>query len=213
MKSDQGLVLTYVGNHLYKFNTINDSTNEAGSVMIGGQFAAAYLAGVLSAQNPNFPLTNYPNGLGANYWTDGTAGANWTAKVYHFTVSELNEALGDGWILTRFVNNSNVFAKGITYTAKPEWSLYPVREITNYLHKALATGLRQYIGGLNTAATITAANRLAEGILNDAVARRLITSYSVAIKNHPSEVDAIKVEASFVTVKPINKIYLDITVS
>ena len=201
VKSAVGLVLTYVGNHKYTFSV---APSTEGSVEIGGQFAAAYLAGVLSSQAPNFPLTNYPNGLGANYWN---------GDVYHFKVAELDAAIGDGWIIPRFVNNSNVFAKGVNYSSDTSWSLYPVREITNFLHKSLATALRGFIGKINIPGNIAGAKRLAEGILIDAVNNRLISSYNVDVRDHPSEVDAIRAIVNFTTVKPINKIYLDITVS
>ena len=139
-----------------------------------------------------------------------------TSIPYIFSLTEINEGITDGWIITRFSQNSWVFAKGINYisAAGTSWLLYPHRSITNFIHKSLADNLVQFLGRQQTQANLAAAQKLAEGILGDAVSRSYIGAVnSVRVKPHLTEVDAIIIEVEFVTVKPINKIYLNITVS
>lgn len=49
--------------------------------------------------------------------------------------------------------------------------------------------------------------------MQDAIARLYLSSFNISVKPHITEVDAITVEVEFVTIKPINKIYLNLTVS
>lgn len=209
VKSDYGLVLAYVGNHDWNFATIGDDNTR----QIGGQLVAAFLASWLASQKESAGVSFSANGLGATKFT--VAHGDTTSINYIFSLNELNEAISDGWIITRFSQNSYVFAKGVTFasTTGTSWSLYPHRSITNFLHKQLADNLLQFLGKQQTSANLAAAQKLAEGILGDAVSRQFISSFNVRVKPHPTEVDAIIIEVEFVTVKPINKIYLNITVS
>jgi len=210
-KSDFGLTINYIGNHDYDFAIIGD---DQGTRQIGGQLSAAYVAGFLASQKESAGVTFSANALGSTRYT--VESGDPTSIPYIFSLNEINEAIGDGWLITRFSQNTFVFAKGVNYIAAAgtSWSLYPHRSITNFVHKSLADNLMQFLGRQQTQANLAAAQKLAEGILGDAVARRYISTVnSVRVKPHATEVDAIVVEVEFVTVKPINKIYLNITVS
>ncbi len=209
-KSDYGLTIAYIGNHDRDFTVIGDANTR----QIGGQLAAAYLAGFLATQKESAGVTFSANALGATRFTPSDIDS--TSIPYPFSLTEINEAIGDGWIITRFAQNTFVFAKGVNYigAAGTSWSLYPHRSITNFVHKSLADNLQQFLGRQQTQANLAAAQKLAEGILGDAVARSYISDVnSVRVRPHPTEVDAIIAEVEFITVKPINKIYLNITVS
>ncbi|KKM96935.1 hypothetical protein LCGC14_1173140 [marine sediment metagenome] len=209
-KSDFGLSINYIGNHDYDFTVIGDTTLR----QIGGQLAAAYVAGFLATQKESAGITFSANSLGSTRFTPSNTDN--TSIPYPFSLNEINEAIGDGWLITRFAQNTFVFAKGINYisAAGTSWSLYPHRSITNFLHKSLADNLQQFLGRQQTQANLIAAQKLAEGILGDAVSRSYISDInSVRVRPHPTEVDAIIAEVEFITVKPINKIYLNITVS
>ncbi len=209
-KSDYGLSMNYVGNHDYNFSVIGDNQ----TLQIGGQLAAAYLAGFLATQKESAGVTFSSNKLGATKYTPALADD--TSIPYPFSLGEINQAIIEGCIITRFAQNSWVFAKGVNYigAAGTAWSLYPHRSITNFVHKSLADNLMQFLGRQQTQANLNAAQKLAEGILGDAVARNYISTVnSVSVKSHPTEVDAIIAEVEFLTIKPINKIYLNITVS
>lgn len=209
-KSDFGLAVAYVGNHDYNFGVIGDAITR----QIGGQLVAAYLAGFLATQKESAGVTFSSNKLGATKFTPELGDS--TSIPYPFSLGEINEAIGDGWIITRFVQNSWVFAKGVNYigAAGTAWSLYPHRSITNFVHKSLADNLMQFLGRQQTQANLNGAQKLVEGILGDAVARNYISAVnSVRVRAHPTEVDAIMAEVEFSTIKPINKIYLNITVS
>lgn len=208
-KSDYGLTISYIGNHDYNFSAIGDDQ----LLQVGGQLTAAYVAGFLASQKESAGVTFSANSLGSTRFTTEDTGLT---IPYPFSLTEINEAIGDGWLITRFAQNSWVFAKGVNYVgaAGVSWTLYPHRSITNFLHKSLADNLMQFLGRQQTQANLSAAQKLAEGILGDAVARQYITDVnSVRVKAHPTEVDAIIVEVEFITIKPINKIYLNITVS
>lgn len=209
-KSDYGLTISYIGNHDYDFTVIGDPSTR----QIGGQLAAAYVAGFLATQKESAGVTFSANALGSTRFTPSDTDN--TSIPYPFSLTEINEAIGDGWLITRFAQNTFVFAKGINYIAAAgtSWSLYPHRSITNFLHKSLADNLQQFLGRQQTQANLAAAQKLAEGILGDAVARNYISDVnSVRVKPHLTEVDAITAEVEFITIKPINKIYLNITVS
>ena len=209
-KSDFGLSINYIGNHDHDFTVIGDTTLR----QIGGQLAAAYVAGFLATQKESAGITFSANSLGSTRFTPSDTDD--TSIPYPFSLNEINEAIGDGWLITRFAQNTFVFAKGINYisAAGTSWSLYPHRSITNFLHKTLADNLQQFLGRQQTQANLMAAQKLAEGILGDAVSRSYISDVnSVRVKPHPTEVDAIIAEVEFITIKPINKIYLNITVS
>lgn len=209
-KSDFGLSINYIGNHDHDFTVIGD----ANSRQIGGQLAAAYVAGFLATQKESAGVTFSANALGSTRFTPSDTDD--TSIPYPFSLNEINEAIGDGWLITRFAQNTFVFAKGINYISASgtSWSLYPHRSITNFLHKSLADNLQQFLGRQQTQANLIAAQKLAEGILGDAVSRSYISDInSVRVRAHPTEVDAIIAEVEFITVKPINKIYLNITVS
>ena len=210
-KSDFGLSMNYIGNHDYDFSVIGDSS---GSKQIGGQLAAAYVAGFLATQKESAGVTFSANALGSTRFTPSFSDG--TSIPYPFSLTEINEAIGDGWLITRFAQNTFVFAKGINYisAAGTSWLLYPHRSITNFVHKSLADNLQQFLGRQQTQANLAAAQKLCEGILGDAVSRSYISDISsVRVKPHPTEVDAIVAEVEFITIKPINKIYLNITVS
>lgn len=210
-KSDYGLSIAYIGNHDFNFSVIGDDQ----TLQIGGQLTAAYIAGYLASQKESAGVTFSANALGSTRFTPAEGDS--TSIPYPFSLSEINEAIEDGWLITRFAQNSWVFAKGINYISQPagaSWSLYPHRSITNFLHKSLADNLMQFLGRQQTQANLTAAQKLVEGIMGDAVARSYITDVnSVRVRAHPTEVDAIMLEVEFITIKPINKIYLNITVS
>ena len=209
-KSDFGLVMNYIGNHEFNFSVINDPTLR----QFGGQLAAAFFAGFLATQKESAGVTFSANGLGATKFTKAFGDS--TSIPYIFSLTEINEAITDGWIIARFTQNSYVYAKGINYisAAGSSWTLYPHRSITNFVHKSVADSLQQFLGRQQTQANLSAAQKLVEGILGDAVARSYISGVlSVKIKSHATEVDAIIAEIEFITVKPINKIYLNITVS
>lgn len=209
-KSDYGLTMNYVGNHDYNFAVIGDNV----TYQIGGQLAAAYLAGFLATQKESAGVTFSANKLGSTKYSNINAQS--VSIAYPFSLSEIDAAISEGCIITRFAQNTWVFAKGVNYVgaAGVAWSLYPHRSITNFVHKSLADNLMQFLGRQQTQANLNAAQKLAEGILGDAVARSYISTVnSVRVKAHPTEVDAINIEVEFVTIKPINKIYLNITVS
>ncbi len=209
-KSDYGLVINYIGNHDYDFTVIGDPNTR----QIGGQLAAAYVAGFLATQKESAGVTFSANSLGATRFT--VSDTDDTSIPYPFSLTEINEAINDGWLITRFAQNTFVFAKGVNYVAAAgtSWILYPHRSITNFLHKSLADNLQQFLGRQQTQANLAAAQKLVEGILGDAVARNYISEISsVRVRSHPLEVDAIIAEVEFITIKPINKIYLNITVS
>ena len=169
------------------------------------------LAGFLTSQKESAGVTFSANALGSTRFTPSDTDN--TSIPYPFSLTEINEAIGDGWLITRFEQNTFVFAKGISYIAAAgtSWSLYPHRSITNFLHKSLADNLQQFLGRQQTQANLAAAQKLAEGILGDAVARNYISDVnSVRVKPHLTEVDAITAEVEFITIKPINKIYLNI---
>lgn len=209
-KSDYGLTIAYIGNHDYNFSIIGDDNTR----QIGGQYAAAYVAGFLASQKESAGVTFSTNALGSTRFTPELGDS--TSIAYPFSLSEINKAIGEGWLITRFAQNSWVFAKGVNYigTGGESWKLYSHRSITNFLHKSLADNLLQFLGRQQTQANLAAAQKLAEGILGDAVARNYISEVNaVTVKPHPTEVDAIIAEVEFITIKPINKIYLNITVS
>lgn len=209
-KSDYGLTISYIGNHDYNFSVIGDNQ----TLQIGGQLAAAYVAGFLATQKETTSVTFSSNALGGTKFTP--AKDDYTSIPYVFSLSEVNEAISDGWLITRYTQNNYVFAKGVNYvsTNGVSWSLYPHRSITNAVYKSLADNLMQFLSRQQTQANLNAAQKLAEGILGDATARNYISAVnSVSVSEHPTIVDAIIVEAEFYTVKPINKIYLNITVS
>jgi hypothetical protein len=209
-KSDYGLTMAYIGNHDYNFGVIGDDI----TYQVGGQLCAAFVAGYLATQKESAGLTFSTNALGSTRFTPAID--DYTSIAYPFSLTEINEAIGDGWLITRFAQNSFVFAKGVNYigASGTAWSLYPHRSITNFVHKSLADNLMQFLGRQQTQANLAAAQKLAEGILGDAVARSYISTVnSVRVKPHATEVDAITIEVEFTTIKPINKIYLNITVS
>jgi hypothetical protein len=209
-KSDFGLTINYIGNHDYDFTVIGDPNSR----QIGGQLAAAYLAGFLATQKESAGVTFSANALGSTRFTPSDVDN--TSIPYIFSLNEINEAITDGWIITRFAQNTFVFAKGVNYVsvAGVGWSLYPHRSITNFVHKSLADNLQQFLGKQQTQANLAAAQKLAEGILGDAVARNYISTVNaVRVRPHSTEVDAIIAEVEFIAIKPINKIYLNITVS
>jgi len=208
-KSATGNTVAYIGNHMYNFaaiftSTVSSADVYAGAVEIGGQYVAAYLAGLMASKAPSFTMTNHPQGLGATVY-DGL--------TYIFSVTEVDEALGDDWVITRYLNNNYVLAKGVTHTSDLSWRLLPHREVTNYVHKNLARTVQQFIGRQLTAQTIGAVSNLANKFLGTAISAGYISSGSATAKQHATEVDAITIEAQFVTVKPINRIYLNFSVS
>ncbi len=209
-KSDFGLSINYIGNHDFNFAVIGDDN----TYQIGGQITSAYVAGFLASQKESAGVTFSATALGSTKFTN--AKDEPASIPYIFSLTELNEAIGDGWLITRFAQNSFVFAKGVNYIspAGTSWLLYPHRSITNFLHKSLADNLIQFLGRQQTQANLNAAQKLAEGILGDAVARSFISDVNtVSVKPHPTQVDAIIIEVEFITIKPINKIFLNITVS
>jgi hypothetical protein len=212
IKSDKGLALAYLGNHDFNFSVVPSED----TVQIGGQLAAAYLAGRLSGLLPNAPLTFLPNALGKNVFVnraDVTVPKNSVDYIFDPQL-EMPESLGAGWISTRFVNNEHVLSKGITFTSVPAWDLYPHRSVTNFIHKSLVQNLRAFLGELQTSANIMGAQALTEAILADARARLFISSFQTPeVRPNELTVDAIDVSVTFVTTKPINQININMTVS
>jgi len=208
--SSEGLTISYIGNHITSFTPMFDaSTSDIdkwtdNGVEIGGQLVAAYLAGVLSSRQSNFPVTEFPMGLGPT---------TYKGRTRIFNVSEMENAITEGFILTRFVQNSFRLIKGITTTSDPSWDLYPHRAVTNFIHKSLSGTVRSYIGDLITSSTIGGAQKAAESVLADAVTRRFISDYTISVRQHPTVDDAIRIQATITTVKPLNKIYIDLTVN
>jgi len=207
-KNANGLCVAYVGNHMINFNDIFESNvvsdaAYAGSVEVGGQYIAAWLAGLLSSQNPVFSGTGYPS-IGSTVW-DG--------DPYIFSVTELDEAMGDGWIITRFLNNSYVIGKGVTHTTDLSWNLLPHREVTNYIHKNLARTVGQFIGKQLTGQTLSAITSISNKFLSTAISAGFISSGVAVARSHATEVDAVVLEVEFVTIKPVNKIYINFQVS
>lgn len=204
-QSALGLVLNYFGNHVYDFSRVVDSTVDADVVVeIGGQLAAAWMAGMLSAQADNFGVTNFP-ALGVPWYNGG--------KYIYKTKTELNNIIAEGYITTRFNNNSYILAKGVTFTSKESWRLYPHRQITNGIHKQLAINLFEFLGEPQTTGLFIGAQQQTEQILGEKQASKFISAFAATVKPDPVEVDAIKVDASFTTVKPVNLIKLTLTVS
>lgn len=209
VKSDYGLVISYIGNHDFNFSTIGDNN----TYQIGGQLVAAWLAGRYASRTVSYSVTYSAMDLGATKFTDNYTDNN--PIDYIFSLNELNEAITDGYTITRFSQNSYVLAKGITFASATgtNWLLYPHRSITNYIHRALVSAIRQFMSKQKLPTVLAAAQKLAEATMSNAVARQYISSFDVSVKSHPTEVDAIVMSVSFETVKPINKIYLNLIVS
>jgi hypothetical protein len=203
-KSAEGLVMNYIGNHQFDFtNSVNSTDTTKVIVEIGGQLTAAWLAGVLSAQLANFSITNYP----------ALAPSRYNGFPYIFKETELVDAIAGGFIITRYKNNSYVLTKGVTFSSVTGWMLYSHRQITNVLHKAMTINLDQFIGKPKTTSLLVAAKVLLDSILGEAKEALLISEYTTSVKDHPSQVDAIQAKIFFVTVKPVNKIFITFMVS
>jgi hypothetical protein len=208
-KSATGNTIAYVGDHMYNFaniftSTVSSAAAYAGAVEVGGQYTSCFYAGLLAAQNPAFTGTSYPDGLGQTVFEGDT---------YIFSIDELNEAMGDGWLITRFLNNSYQLGKGVTHTTDLSWKLLPHREITNYIHKNLARTVSQFLGKQLNSQNLLAAATLANKFLGTAIAAGYISAGTASVEEHATEIDAIVIKASFTTVKPINKIYINFSVS
>lgn len=202
--SSMGLTLAYVGNHLYNFTT---APSGEGEVEIGGQYVAAYLAGLLSRSASNFAISYEANGFGKVKYS----GADWI-----HTKTELDSVIGGGWIMSRYIQGYYAFAKGVTLTTDDSWKLYPHRQITNTIHKTMVANMVQFLGKPQTAGMFAGAQKIGEGVMNDMVLREYVQTNpkpQVDVTPHATEVDAINVRVSFTSIKPVHRIYLDLTVS
>ncbi len=202
--SSLGLTLSYVGNHEYTFTT--GPTGE-GVVEIGGQYVAAYLAGLLSRSPSNFAISYEANGFGKVRFS----GADWL-----HTKAELDGVIGGGWLMSRYVQGVYVYAKGVTLTTVDSWELYTHRQITNTIHKTMVANLIQFLGKPQTPGLFSGAQKIGEGVMTDMVLRGYVQGSpkpEVDVKPHDTETDAIRVRVEFSTIKPVHRIYLDLTVS
>jgi hypothetical protein len=207
VQSDYGLVISHVGNYKYNFASIGDNTTR----QIGGQLYAAFLAGLIVNNPDNYTMTNSANGLGETVFVDSSGN---TVK-YIFSETEVEEAINGGWTISKFDGTAYVLAKGITYasSAGSSWQIFTIRAVTNYVQKVLATNLRQFVGKLQTASSLSSAQKMAEGLMSEAVIKNYITDFSIKVSSHSTELDAIVVQAEFTPIRPINKIYLNMQVS
>lgn len=204
VKSDLGLVENYVGNHLYNFRVVNGTES---ALEIGGQLAVAMIAGLATLNSPAFSFTRETNPLGALVY----GGQNLILRP-----AELLIAQDDGWLTNRFIQNTHVINKGITYaTSKGQaYNLYPVRAVANYMHKALVIALTPFLGQMQTSTVFISAKAQVDQVLQNARdANLILSSYSSKVSADPNQVDAIIAEVSFEVIKPINTVKLNITVS
>lgn len=204
-KSAEGLVLNYFGNHEYDFSRVVDSIIPADVVVeIGGQLASAWLCGMLSARADGFAVTQAPALAIPMY--DGN-------KYIFKSKTELNNIIAEGYICTRFFNNSYTISKGVTFTSAVKWTLYPHRQITNGVHKSVAINLMQFVGETQTTSLFIGAKQATDQIMDDKKSSKLIKTFSTEVKPDDLEVDAIKAVISFETTKPVNKIKVTLSVS
>jgi hypothetical protein len=201
--SSLGLTLSYVGNHNYTFTT--RPSNE-GEVEIGGQYVAAYLAGVLSRSPSNFAISYAANGFGKVKWGD----SDWIHSK-----NELDSVIGAGWVMSRYVQGAYVYAKGVTLTTDDSWELYTHRQIHNTVWKTSVANLVQFMAKPQTPGLFAGSQKILEGVMNDMILRRYVQSVpkpQVEVTPHDTEVDAIRCRIQYTSVKPVHRIYLDFTV-
>ncbi len=202
--SSLGLTLAYVGNHNYTFTT---GPSGEGEVEMGGQYVAAYLAGLLSRSPSNFAISYSSNGFGKVKFS----GADWI-----HTKTELDDVIGGGWLMSRYVQGGYAFAKGVTLTTDTSWELYTHRQIVNTIHKTVVANLVQFLGKPQTPGLFAGAQKIVEGVMNDMVLRQYVQSDpkpQVDVTPHDTEVDAIRCRVQFTSIKPVHRIYLDLSVS
>lgn len=204
VKSDLGLVMNYIGNHLYNFRVVNGTEP---ALEIGGQLVAGFIAGLATLNSPAFSFTRATNALGSVVY----GGDNLI-----FRPSELLVAQNDGWLITRFVQNTYVINKGITYasTTGQNFSLYPVRAVANYMFKALVILLTPYLEQMQTSTVFVSAKaQIDQALQNARDANFILSNYSSKVVSDSNQIDAIDAEVSFEVIKPINTVKLNITVS
>jgi len=203
--SSLGLCLSYVGNHNYTFTT---APSGEGEVEIGGQYVAAYLAGLLSRSPSNFAISYAANGFGKVVFN----GADWLHNK-----TELNSIIGAGWLMSRYVQGAYVYAKGVTLNTDSSWDLYTHRQITNTIHKTAVANLVQFLGKPQTPGLFAGAKIILEGMMRDMVLREYVNGTTalapqVDVLPHSTEADAIVARIQFSTIKPVHRIYLELTV-
>lgn len=204
VQSDVGLVMSYIGNHLYNFRVVNGTEP---ALEIGGQLAVGVIAGLATLNSPAFSFTRETNPLGSLVY----GGQNLILRP-----SELLVAQNDGWLVSRFIQNTHVINKGITYASSvgQAYSLYPVRAVANFLFKALVLVLTPYLQMMQTSTVFVSAKAQVDLVLQNARDANLILSnYSSKVTSDPNQIDAIVAEVSFEVIKPINTVKLNITVS
>jgi len=201
--SSLGLCLSYVGNHNYTFTT---GPSGEGEVEIGGQYVAAYLCGLLSRSSSNFAISYAANGFGKVKFN----GADWLHNK-----TELDTIIGAGWLMSRYVQGSYAYAKGVTLNTDSSWDLYTHRQITNTVHKTIVANLVQFLSKPQTPGLYAGAKLIVEGIMTDMIIRQYVNGTNppqVDVVPHATEVDAIIVRVQFSTIKPVHRIYLELTV-
>jgi hypothetical protein len=205
IKSADGLVLNCLGNFIHDFSNVVDSIDETDVVVeIGGQIWSAWYAGVLSTNSPGFTSNGYP----------ALSIPVFHGEPYHFEwKTEANAAVGEGFIVTRFIDNAYEIIKGVTYSSDPGWSILTHRAVTNLMQLLIALQLRQFLKHRLTAGTLISVNFVLDALLREATETELITDTFGRVREHPEIVDALDVQFGFRTIKPVNKIFVTMVVS
>jgi hypothetical protein len=175
---------------------------------MGGQYVAAYLAGLLSRSPSNFAISYSANGFGKVKYN----GADWLHNK-----TELNAIIGGGWLMSRYVQGAYAYAKGVTLNTDSAWDLYTHRQITNTVHKTAVANLVQFLGKPQTPGLFAGAKIILEGMMRDMIIRDYVNGIpaeapQVDVLAHATEADAIVARISFSTIKPVHRIYLELTV-
>lgn len=146
LTEENGRVIMSAGNFMYNFQCDPAEAEQE----IGGNFYAAYIAGLLSSLPEAESALRKSPGLQQKY-ADGTL-AN--AKEFRWSIADLNNLVGSGVFVVRNTNGRNQFSRALTFSSSSsDFRRITKRRIVDRVAKEIRATADSFIGRANTSAS------------------------------------------------------------